>query len=78
MPLYEYRCGDCKSRFELLVSREHADEVICVQCGSENVRRLLSIFAAQRLGVASAGGREEFVAGTGGSCGCGGGNCGCH
>ena len=27
MPLYEYYCSDCKSKFELLVSHKHADDI---------------------------------------------------
>ncbi|WP_084658709.1 FmdB family zinc ribbon protein [Thermogemmatispora onikobensis] len=78
MPLYEYRCGDCKSHFELLVSHQQADDVACAQCGSENVRRLLSVFATQRVGAATAVGPGDFSADAGGSCSCGGGSCGCH
>ncbi|GHO53790.1 FmdB family zinc ribbon protein [Ktedonobacter robiniae] len=50
MPLYEYYCPDCKNKFELLVSYKHADDVVCMKCHSEKVRRLLSVFAAQRGG----------------------------
>jgi putative FmdB family regulatory protein len=74
MPLYEYRCSDCKSHFELLVSHEHADDVVCVKCHSEHVRRLLSVFATRR-GEAEAA-FDDLP--SGGSCGCGGGSCGCH
>mgnify|MGYP001163433876 CR=1 FL=1 len=77
MPLYEYYCSDCKSKFELLVSHKHADDVVCTKCRSEKVRRLLSIFASPR----SSG--EDFGYDFGdtessGGCGCGGGSCGCH
>jgi len=34
-----------KSKFELLVSHQHADDVVCMKCHSEKVRRLLSVFA---------------------------------
>jgi putative FmdB family regulatory protein len=75
MPLYEYYCSDCKSKFELLVSHKHADDVVCMKCHSENVRRLLSLFASPR------GNNDESVyddaAPSMGSCTCGG-NCGCH
>jgi len=76
MPLYEYYCSDCKSKFELLVSHQHADGVVCMKCHSEKVRRLLSTFALPR------GGGEEVSyddsAPSMGSCGCGGGGCGCN
>ena len=75
MPLYEYRCSDCKSKFELLVSHEHADDVVCTKCRSEKVRRLLSLFATH------SGDREagyDDIASSMGSCACGGGSCGCN
>jgi putative FmdB family regulatory protein len=77
MPLYEYYCSDCKSKFELLVSHQHADDVVCMKCRSEKVRRLLSVFAtASNGGEDSAFDDMDFSAG--GSCGCGGGSCGCN
>ncbi len=77
MPLYEYYCSDCQAKFELLVSHQHADGVICMKCQSEKVRRLLSVFASQR---SSEDGSYNDMAPSmgGGSCGCGGGGCGCH
>jgi putative FmdB family regulatory protein len=78
MPLYEYYCSECKSKFELLVSHKYADEVVCTKCHSEKVRRLLSIFAmAHGTGEYSDSSYEE-AASSMGSCGCGGGGCGCH
>lgn len=78
MPLYEYYCSGCKTKFELLVSHQHADDVVCTKCHGEQVRRLLSLFAMSgRTG--EDGGYEDFDSSAdGGSCGCGGGNCGCH
>lgn len=75
MPLYEYYCPDCKNKFELLVSYKHADDVVCMKCHSEKVRRLLSVFAAQRGGTEDGG--DDYSPSMGG-CGCGGGSCGCH
>lgn len=76
MPLYEYYCSDCKSKFELLVSHKHADDIVCMKCHGEKVKRLLSVFAAPR------GADESFsfdeMPSAGGSCGCGGGSCGCN
>ncbi len=74
MPLYEYYCSDCKSTFELLVSHQHADDVVCMKCHSERVRRLLSLFAMPH------GDGEDYdyeESASMGSCGCGG-DCGCN
>jgi putative regulatory protein, FmdB family len=75
MPLYEYYCSDCDSKFELLVSHKHAEDVVCMKCQSEKVRRLLSVFASPR---GSSEDSFDTLPKAGGSCGCGGGSCGCH
>ena len=75
MPLYEYYCSDCKSKFELIVSHRHADDIVCMKCQSEKVRRLLSVFALARGGDEDSSFGDE--AGGEGSCGCGG-SCGCN
>jgi putative FmdB family regulatory protein len=74
MPLYEYYCSACQSKFELLVSHKHADEVVCMKCHSEKVRRLLSVFSKTR---GSDSDTSFDVSDAGGGC-CGGGACGCH
>ncbi len=44
MPLFEYECLDCKSRFEKLIFNKET-EVVCAVCGSKKVNQLLSVFA---------------------------------
>jgi putative FmdB family regulatory protein len=47
MPLYEYRCRTCGQPFEMLRKMQDADRgLICPECQSEEVERLLSSFAA--------------------------------
>ena len=76
MPLYEYYCSDCKSKFELLVSHKHADDIACMKCQGERVRRLLSVFSAKRSGESGEG--DYDTAPSMGGCACGGGGCGCN
>jgi len=45
MPIYEYKCSDCDSKFEVLVFSQN-EKIICEKCGSENSERLLSGFAS--------------------------------
>jgi len=76
MPVYEYVCKDCDTRFDSLVRHhDQADSVDCRACSSSNVRRLVSGFATP------GGYDDEFVprqsAGNGGGGGCCGGSCGC-
>ncbi len=53
MPIYEYRCVDCGTRFEVLRSIQEADEPIaCQQCHSAHTNRVLSVFFAQSDGRA--------------------------
>ena len=49
MPLYEYRCNDCRRRTTALVrSLTQPVSAACEHCGSVNVRRLISRFAVHR------------------------------
>ena len=47
MPIYEYICLECESRFDELVQGSDA-EVACPECGSRRVKRLFSTFIAGR------------------------------
>ncbi len=44
MPIYEYVCESCETRFEKLV-RRFGDSVACPSCASGEVDRQLSVFA---------------------------------
>lgn len=44
MPLFEYECLECKTRFEQLIYNKKT-EVTCRSCGSTRVTQLLSTFA---------------------------------
>ncbi len=44
MPIYEYACSGCGSRFEKLV-RRFGDAVSCPSCASADVEKQLSVFA---------------------------------
>jgi putative FmdB family regulatory protein len=74
MPLYEYQCNDCDSRFDALVLNWQAgDDVVCRGCSGPNVHRLVSSFA-------HVGGLDDNVSvlrETKSSGGCCGGSCGC-
>jgi putative FmdB family regulatory protein len=77
MPIYEYVCADCRSKFEKLV-RRWGDAVDCPGCGSAAVEKQLSTFAVASSGSASASSAEGCGMPEGG-CGagaCGGGVCG--
>lgn len=47
MPIYEFCCDECGSRFEELASTQAVEngDVACTGCGSHQVKRLLSSFS---------------------------------
>jgi putative FmdB family regulatory protein len=61
MPIYQYACRSCAERFDRLVMGQARPT--CPACGSEDLERLLSVFA-----VASRGAPAPAAA-PGGACG---------
>ena len=58
MPIYEFECGECGTRFEELVPGEAA-EVACPSCGSPRARRLMSEVAPPGRQPRGAGVRSD-------------------
>ena len=75
MPLYEYFCPKCTSKYELLRPMDRSDEPGTCPKGHSGGARTLSMFAAVTKGAGSIGMMEAPSGG--GGCGCGGGGCGC-
>jgi putative FmdB family regulatory protein len=75
MPIYEYYCSHCRTKFDALRPMNDADAPIaCEHCRSPRTARVLSVFYAS--GGSQAAGE---AAGHGGGCGCGGHcSCGAH
>ena len=49
MPIYEYRCKECKKRISLLILSAHQTSTAsCTACGSTNLERLMSRFASPK------------------------------
>ena len=47
MPIFEYRCENCGSKYEVLhKSSAHQEEVTCPKCNSTKSKKLLSTFSA--------------------------------
>ncbi|MGB5892140.1 MAG: zinc ribbon domain-containing protein [Thermoanaerobaculia bacterium] len=68
MPLYEYRCLNCKAAFEVLQNLGKTTEgLICPECGDKKVEKQFSTFAAST-------GSSTSSASFGGGAGCGGGS----
>ena len=56
MPIYEYLCEDCGSKFEKLV--RNGDAVACPSCGESHLKPQLSTFAAHANGKSQQSARE--------------------
>lgn len=66
MPVFEYRCNECNTKFDVLhKSLNNQEEVVCPKCNSKDSKKLLSSFSASVSGnyERSFGGCEN------GSCG---------
>ena len=49
MPIYEYQCDDCGTRFERLIRRlsaPGAEKALCPKCGESHLTQQVSTFAA--------------------------------
>ncbi len=69
MPLYEFRCSQCKTDFEELVlsiKPEALTAVVCPECGSHKVTKKVSTFASSVSGGASASAGTSSCAPSGG------------
>ena len=45
MPIYSYKCNQCEDEFDLLVSlSEEAEAPRCPKCGSDDLRKKISLF----------------------------------
>ena len=74
MPIFEYRCQDCDTRFEKLVRNSDTDGPVCPSCGTPHVEKELSTFAAHANGRSSSpapmpGGCPAGMCRTPGMCG---------
>jgi putative FmdB family regulatory protein len=76
MPMYEYGCQACSTRFDRLRRMDQDDaDVTCPRCSSGHVQRRLSTFAAHsRDGAGVSAAATAPVAASGGGC-CGGSCC---
>lgn len=72
MPIYEYVCQACSTRYESIVLSSET-KVKCPQCGSERKTLQLSVFSAPRGGNSSTSKSAEAAprcAGNPSICGC--------
>lgn len=63
MPIFEYKCQNCGSKFEKISYTPNA-EILCKNCSSPEVEKLLSVFAVS-------GTSHEALSCEAGPCPCG-------
>ena len=72
MPIFEYVCDECQTRYERLVMNGNGDAVTCPKCGSERNTLQFSTFSAGK-----SDGDARASASSAPPC-CGPRGCGCH
>jgi putative FmdB family regulatory protein len=79
MPIYEYVCEECDTRFERIVLNKQ-QEITCPKCASRKASIQLSVFATGTGtgNAASAKSSSSFSGGNSGGGSCCGGGCGCN
>jgi len=48
MPIFEYRCEECRKRSSILILSATQSAPVCTHCGSSRLERLMSRFAAPK------------------------------
>ena len=57
MPIYEYQCQDCGTKFEKLVRKtSDSADIKCPSCGEQHLRQEFSTFAAHAAAPKAANG----------------------
>jgi putative FmdB family regulatory protein len=73
MPIYEYVCNDCQTRYERIVMSS-CQEIACPKCESKRHTLQLSVFSAGKSANGSASSSKPSFSGGCGftphSCGC--------
>ena len=72
MPIFEYVCDECRTRYERLVMNGNREAVACPKCGSKRNTLQFSTFSAGK-----SDGEPRAAAPSAPAC-CGPRGCGCH
>ena len=79
MPIYEYVCEECATRFERVVMSKNGKPE-CPKCGSRKAALQFSVFAAHggNGSSTSSSGSSDSESASASSCACTPRGCGCH
>jgi putative FmdB family regulatory protein len=67
VPIYEYRCEECRKRSSALLPSFSSPDPVCPHCGKPGLRRLVSTFATVRSGDDGGSGDGDDFGGGGDS-----------
>jgi putative FmdB family regulatory protein len=63
MPVYDYRCTDCETPYDVFhKGKEIAGDIVCPSCGSNNHKKLMSVPSI------AIGGKSDTISSSGGGC----------
>ena len=68
MPIFEYLCDDCGTKFEKLVRNGASNDVPCPSCGESHVTTQLSTFAAHSHASSTRSSQEALPSCASGMC----------
>ena len=74
MPIYEYVCDDCRTRYEQIVMSKR-QKIACPKCASPRHKLQPSVF---RAGKSRNGTASSVESASVGGCACTPNSCGCH
>jgi len=74
MPIYEYVCDNCHTRYERIVMSA-SEKIECPKCASKRHTLQLSVFSA---GKSANGNNSESASSVSGGCACTPHSCGCN
>lgn len=78
MPIYEYVCEECQTRYEKIV-RGNSLAIACPKCGSGRKTLQFSVFSSPRdSGSNGTASSVDSDSGAGAGCACTPSSCGCH
>jgi putative FmdB family regulatory protein len=60
VPIYEYRCEQCRKRSSALLPSFSSPDPVCPHCGKPGLHRLVSTFATVRSGDDGGGDSDDF------------------
>ncbi len=55
MPIFEFQCEECGKETERVVFGSETDDVTCPECGSDRMRKKMSVFASCGVGKDAGG-----------------------